>query len=90
MGDYSLSVDYWNSEIVKKKFVKFWIFIMECHECVHYAWYTITWMSIQGFFSKLLMGELKIFGPRRFPTGTKSDGGGGTCKKKSDWSQMQN
>ena len=26
-------------------------------------------------------GGLKIFGPRRSPTGTKSDGGGGTCKK---------
>ena len=30
----------------------------------------------QGFFSKFLMGgELKIFGPRQSPTGTKSDGG---------------
>ena len=36
---------------------------------------------VQGFFSKFLMGgELKIFGPRRSPTGTKSDGGG-TCEK---------
>ena len=34
-----------------------------------------------GFFSKFLMGGgLKIFGPRRSPTGTKSDGGG-TCEK---------
>ena len=31
------------------------------------------------FFSKFLMGGLKIFGPRRSPTGTKSDGG--TCEK---------
>ena len=36
----------------------------------------------QGFFSKFLMGGgLKIFGPRRSPTGTKSDGGGGLAKK---------
>ena len=27
------------------------------------------------------MGGLKIFGPRRSPMGTKSDGGGGTCEK---------
>ena len=34
-------------------------------------------MGSQGFFSKFLMGGgLKIFGPRRSPTGTKSDGGG--------------
>ena len=33
-----------------------------------------------GFFSKFLMGELKIFGPRRSLTGRKSDGGG-TCEK---------
>ena len=34
------------------------------------------------YFSKFLMGGgLKIFGPRRSPTGTKSDGGGGTCEK---------
>ena len=40
-----------------------------------------------GFFSKFLMGGgLEIFGPRQSPTGTKSDGGG-TCEKKSDWSQ---
>ena len=31
-------------------------------------------------------GGLKIFGPRRSPTGTKSDGGG-DLRKKSDWSQ---
>ena len=31
------------------------------------------------FFSKFLMGGLKIFGPR--PTGTKSDGGGDLRKK---------
>ena len=36
----------------------------------------------QGFFSKFLMGGgLKIFRPRRSPTGTKLDGGGGTCEK---------
>ena len=37
---------------------------------------------LQGFFSKFLMGGggLKIFGPRRSPTVTKSDGGG-TCEK---------
>ena len=41
-----------------------------------------------GFFSKFLMGggELKTFGPRRSPKGTKSDGGG-NLRKKSDWSQ---
>ena len=40
----------------------------------------------QGFFSKFLMGGgLKIFGPHRSPTGTKSDGGG-DLRKKSDWS----
>ena len=34
-------------------------------------------LTEQGFFSKFLMGGgLKIFGPRRSPTGTKSDGGG--------------
>ena len=27
------------------------------------------------------MGGIKIFGPRRSPTGTKSDGGGGSCEK---------
>ena len=31
-------------------------------------------------------GGLKIFGPHRSPTGTKSDGGG-DLRKKSDWSQ---
>ena len=31
--------------------------------------------SMQGFFSKVLMGGLKIFGPHRSPMGTKSDGG---------------
>ena len=30
----------------------------------------------QGFFSKFLMGGLKIFCPRWSPKGTKSDGGG--------------
>ena len=40
--------------------------------------------SPQGFFSKFLMGGgLKIFRPRRFPAGTKSDGGGGLAKKKN-------
>ena len=35
---------------------------------------------VQGFFSKFLMGGgLKIFGPHRSRTGTKSDGG--TCEK---------
>ena len=33
-------------------------------------------LHAQGFFSKFLMGGLKIFRPRRSPTGTKSDGGG--------------
>ena len=33
-GDYSVSVYFWHSEIVKKKFFKFPIFIMEC---VHYG-----------------------------------------------------
>ena len=31
--------------------------------------------KLQGFFSKFLMGGLKIFGPRWSPMGTKSDGG---------------
>ena len=35
------------------------------------------------FFSKFLMGGLITFGPRRSPTGTKSDGGG-DLRKKSD------
>ena len=35
-----------------------------------------------GFFSKFLMGGLKIFGPRRSPTEMKSDGGGGGLAKK--------
>ena len=33
------------------------------------------------FFSKFLMGGLKIFGPCWSPTGTKSDGGAGICEK---------
>ena len=38
----------------------------------------------QGFFSKFLMeGELKIFGPHRSPTGTKSNEGGGDLRKKN-------
>ena len=35
---------------------------------------------MQGFFSKFLMGGLKIFRPSQSPMGTKSDGGG-TCEK---------
>ena len=35
----------------------------------------------QGIFLLSFDGGLKIFGPRRSPMGTKSDGGGGTCKK---------
>ena len=38
-------------------------------------------VAAQGFFSKFLMGGLKIFGPHRSPTGTKSDGGRGLTKK---------
>ena len=39
----------------------------------------------QGFFSKFLMGGgLKIFGPRRSPTGTKSDGGGDLQKNPTE------
>ena len=36
----------------------------------------LLWQSVQGFFSKFLMGGgLKIFHPHRSPVGTKSDGG---------------
>ena len=47
----------------------------------------VTSVSHPGFFLKIFDGGgLKIFGPRRSPTGTKSDGGGDLWKK-SDWSQ---
>ena len=42
-------------------------------------------LEAQGFFSKFLMGGLKIFGPRQGPTATKS--AGGELAKKSNWSQ---
>ena len=35
----------------------------------------------RGFSLNCWWGGLKIFCPRRYPVGTKSDGGG-TCKKK--------
>ena len=39
------------------------------------------WLVLSRVFSKFLMGGgLKIFGPRRSPMWTKSDGGG-TCEK---------
>ena len=50
-GDSSLSVYFWHSEIVKKKFFKFWIFIMEC---VHYGTQLLEWafgMIVRRFYS---------------------------------------
>ena len=41
-----------------------------------------------GFFLSICDGGLKIFGPRRSPTGTKSDGGGLGLRKKSDYPQV--
>ena len=45
------------------------------------TWSNMEAYTLRVFFSKFLMGELIIFGPRQSPTGTKSDGGGGTCEK---------
>ena len=40
--------------------------------------------TLRVFFSKFLMGELIIFGPRQSPTGTKSDGGGDMRKNPTE------
>ena len=45
------------------------------------------WVVVQGFFSKFLMGGLKIFGPHRSPTPDGDEvgwGGGGTCENNPD------